>query len=355
MSILLNQIDTDGASSDARGTYSGQGISWPFLNLPTRKLTDYYHLIKTPESLKRIEKKVRGVQGRDDPTGISMFKGWSHYEDHVSLIWRNAHQYNEDGSEISNLADTLEKFFRSRLVEAKKSVSEPAQPSLKLKMAAAKSPDIPPQKIMLRLGVGASTSTFKSQSPAPATAEASSKSGIDISDGNSQRERQDTQAGADETTRSSAAGATASSVPDPIALAAGSTSTPMAVAGSIPHEAASHEESHSSAAVSGSIEDGVTAARPTPHRSSDPELPHKNGMHIPTNTSHLSMHPPAAGNVAGLPNGTHPPSNGPAASLSLAQVPISSAVTAFDSKWRVPGKSKFIDTTLSYLVFSHAP
>lgn len=278
-----------------------------------------------------------------------MFKSWSHYEDHVSLIWRNAHQYNEDGSEISNLADTLEKFFRSRWVEAKKSVSEPAQPSLKLKMAAAKSPDIPPQKIMLRLGVGALTATFKSQSPTPATAEASSKSGIVSSDGNTQRERQDTQAGADETTRSSAAGATTSSVPDPIALAADSTPTPMAVAGSIVHRAASHEVSHPSAAVSGRVEDGVADARPTPRGSSDTELPHQNGIHTPTNTSHSSMPPPAAGNVASLLNGNHPPSSGPAASLRLAQVPILSAVTAFDSKWRLPGRSKFIDPRLSYL------
>ena len=88
--------------------HSGLDVSWPFLNLPARKLTDYYHLIKTPESLKRIEKKVRGIQGRDDPTGITMFKSWAHFEDHVSLIWRNAREYNEDGSEISNLANVLE-------------------------------------------------------------------------------------------------------------------------------------------------------------------------------------------------------------------------------------------------------
>jgi hypothetical protein len=87
---------------------SGSDVSWPFLNLPARKLTDYYHLIKSPESLKRIDKKVRGIQGRDDPTGITMFKSWSAFEEHVSLIWRNAREYNEDGSEISILADKLE-------------------------------------------------------------------------------------------------------------------------------------------------------------------------------------------------------------------------------------------------------
>ena len=88
--------------------FSGSDVSWPFLNLPARKLTDYYHLIKNPESLKRIEKKVRGIHGRDDPTGITMFKSWAAFEEHVSLIWRNAREYNEDGSEISILADKLE-------------------------------------------------------------------------------------------------------------------------------------------------------------------------------------------------------------------------------------------------------
>ena len=87
---------------------SDQEVSQPFHNLPARKLTDYYALIRTPESLKRIEKKVRGVHGRNDPTGISDFKTWRSFEEHVSLIWRNAREYNEDGSEISNLADNLE-------------------------------------------------------------------------------------------------------------------------------------------------------------------------------------------------------------------------------------------------------
>ncbi|KAI9818952.1 MAG: hypothetical protein M1832_004120 [Thelocarpon impressellum] len=150
-----------------------QELTQPFWNLPNRKLTDYYALIKTPESLKRIEKKVRGVHGRGDATGVTAFKSWRAFEDHMSLIWRNAREYNEDGSDISKLADQLEAFFKSRLAEAKLHVQEPVQTNgdsggtqrLKLKMSTAKSPDPPPQKIMLRVGGGGMQ---KPASPAPA-------------------------------------------------------------------------------------------------------------------------------------------------------------------------------------------
>lgn len=36
------------------------------------------------------------------------YTSWKLYEDEVSLIWKNAFHYNEDGSEISNLARDLQ-------------------------------------------------------------------------------------------------------------------------------------------------------------------------------------------------------------------------------------------------------
>ena len=86
----------------------GQDIAGPFLNLPPRKLNDYYALIKKPVSLKGIQKRVRGVHGRHETTGQTDFPSWSAFDDEVSLIWRNAREYNEDGSEISVLAGKLE-------------------------------------------------------------------------------------------------------------------------------------------------------------------------------------------------------------------------------------------------------
>ena len=76
--------------------------------LPSRKLEDYYKYIKHPVSLKSVQKRIRGQHGRDPPTGISDFKTWDAFEQEVSFIWRNARDYNEDGSDMYNLAGDLE-------------------------------------------------------------------------------------------------------------------------------------------------------------------------------------------------------------------------------------------------------
>lgn len=62
-------------------------------------------------SLKGVQKLVRGVHGRNDPTGVSDFKTWKALEEEVAAIWKNAWHYNEDGSEISLLAKDLEVCF----------------------------------------------------------------------------------------------------------------------------------------------------------------------------------------------------------------------------------------------------
>lgn len=76
--------------------------------LPSRKLEDYYKYIKHPVSLKSVQKRIRGQHGRDPPTGVSDFKTWDAFEQEVSFIWRNARDYNEDGSDMYNLAGDLE-------------------------------------------------------------------------------------------------------------------------------------------------------------------------------------------------------------------------------------------------------
>jgi hypothetical protein len=58
-----------------------------------------------------VQKKVRGVQGRNPPTGITELKSWSAFEEEVSWIWRNAREYNEDGSDIYILAGEFEVSF----------------------------------------------------------------------------------------------------------------------------------------------------------------------------------------------------------------------------------------------------
>ncbi|KAL8959797.1 MAG: hypothetical protein Q9183_005572, partial [Haloplaca sp. 2 TL-2023] len=124
-------------------------IVGPFTNLPSRELRDYYRVIKHPVSLKSVQKAVQGVKGREKPTGVSNFKSWATFEEETSAIWKNAYHYNEDGSDISEAARLLEKYFYRRLNEAKKVVAEPPQPKVKLRMPA-KSPE--PPKITLKFG-----------------------------------------------------------------------------------------------------------------------------------------------------------------------------------------------------------
>lgn len=89
-------------------THRDQLIFAPFIHLPSRTLTDYYRIIKRPVSLKSAQKLVRGIKGRDPPTGSTFLKSWQAFEDEVSYIWKNARTYNEDGSAISELAGELE-------------------------------------------------------------------------------------------------------------------------------------------------------------------------------------------------------------------------------------------------------
>lgn len=59
-------------------------------------------------SLSALRKRVRGIHGRHENTGVSDYKSWDSFAEDVSLLWRNAWEYNEDGSEISLLAAQLE-------------------------------------------------------------------------------------------------------------------------------------------------------------------------------------------------------------------------------------------------------
>lgn len=78
-----------------------------FLNLPPRSLKDYFNVIQHPLSLKALQKLVKGIHGRQTPTGVSEFKGWAAFEERTSLLWSNAQFFNEENSDIYNLATEL--------------------------------------------------------------------------------------------------------------------------------------------------------------------------------------------------------------------------------------------------------
>lgn len=80
----------------------------PFINLPPRALKDYYRIVADPLSLRKLQKIVKGTQSRYDTPGVSEFKNWAAFEERSQLLWDNAYFYNEEGSEIYELARELE-------------------------------------------------------------------------------------------------------------------------------------------------------------------------------------------------------------------------------------------------------
>ncbi|KAL1960755.1 hypothetical protein VTO42DRAFT_6585 [Malbranchea cinnamomea] len=137
----------------------GEEVFLPFINKPDRNLyKEYYDIIKHPVSLRSILKMVRGTDRRKG-SQKHPFRTWSAFEEEMSYLWKNAREFNEEGSDIVALAGRLEEHFYRRLEEAKKLVpesppvaSEPPPPRLKLKMGGTKTPEATPQqKITLRL------------------------------------------------------------------------------------------------------------------------------------------------------------------------------------------------------------
>lgn len=54
-------------------------------------------------------KRTFGIHGRKDPgNGPTDFKSWDAFEEEVSFIWRNCREYNEDGSDMYELAGEFE-------------------------------------------------------------------------------------------------------------------------------------------------------------------------------------------------------------------------------------------------------
>lgn len=71
-------------------------------------MKDYYRVVTDPLSLKKLQKMVKGVHGRNDVSGVSEFKSWAAFEEKSKLLWTNAYFYNEEGSEIYELGQELE-------------------------------------------------------------------------------------------------------------------------------------------------------------------------------------------------------------------------------------------------------
>jgi Bromodomain len=135
-------------------------IFTPFIHLPSRSLSDYYQVIKHPVSLKSLHLRVRGRTGRQAATGISEFQSWDAFEKEAAYIWENAQRYNEDGSDMFNLAGEFRDTFKELLAEVKSAVEPPMKQTLKLKM------NEPKQSIKIKFGAMASPSSTRTGTPA---------------------------------------------------------------------------------------------------------------------------------------------------------------------------------------------
>lgn len=87
--------------------HSGDPYFLDFINLPPRSMKEYFSVIANPLSLKGLQKQVKGIHGRQAATGVSVFKCWAAFEERASLLWNNAHYYNEEGSEVYEAATEL--------------------------------------------------------------------------------------------------------------------------------------------------------------------------------------------------------------------------------------------------------
>lgn len=147
-------VDSSVALSSRRTDFRrGEAIFYPFVNLPSRKLEDYYKVIRHPVCLKMLQKRINGIHGRAPPTGVTDYKTWDAFEEETSFIWKNARVYNEDGSDMYTLAGELEEHFKSRLAEAKEKVEEPA--AARIRLGGPKPPQTtaaPKSGITLNLG-----------------------------------------------------------------------------------------------------------------------------------------------------------------------------------------------------------
>ena len=105
-----------------------------FEEKPPRNIPGYYKLIKEPTSISDVRSALDEGQ----------FANWDDFASAVRLIWSNAKTFNEDASEIYQMAETLEQWFDKHIERA----GGPGPRSIKLNISQ---PAAPP-KLILSLG-----------------------------------------------------------------------------------------------------------------------------------------------------------------------------------------------------------
>ncbi len=283
----------------------------PFIRLPPRSLRDYYAVIPHPVSLNTLKKNVRGP-GHNE---VTKYDTWDDFEEEVSLLWKNAHHYNEDGSAISELASDLEIFFNKRLAAAKKTVEQPSKQKIKLKLSApapapAQEPVSTPRN-SLRMVVKDNSASSSVAMPASVATPMSASS---PSQAAAHQSQQTTMAPPSNLGQADRRSSLTRASPKPVGSA-----TP------------SKQEVKTSPALPPTI-----SAPPAP-QTVPPIL-------NPTRSNENSMAPPMAMNPSASMNGTQPNGvvmDGGYSQPAPQQPPAAAPSVAYDYKWRMPDKGKW--------------
>lgn len=110
---------------DARETSTNRRLCELFMVKPSKKdYPDYYNVILEPMDLKTIEHNIRNERYTTEEALM----------DDMRLMFRNARHYNEEGSQVYNDADVLEKILKDKRKELGPSEEEDVgSPKLKLR------------------------------------------------------------------------------------------------------------------------------------------------------------------------------------------------------------------------------
>jgi hypothetical protein len=106
---------------------------------PKRDYPDYYQIIARPTSIADVRTMVKQQK----------IANWDAFADEIRLIWRNAKEYNEPGSDIYDMTEELEEWFEEK-VRATGASAPKARPRLSLSQ---------PRKQGIKLKVGSSSAT----------------------------------------------------------------------------------------------------------------------------------------------------------------------------------------------------
>uniref|UniRef100_A0A671PED5 Protein polybromo-1 n=1 Tax=Sinocyclocheilus anshuiensis TaxID=1608454 RepID=A0A671PED5_9TELE len=121
------------AVTEAREAGTGRRLCDLFMVKPSKKgYPDYYQIIQDPMDLRTIENNIRTERYNNEEALM----------DDIKLMFRNARHYNEEGSQVYNDANILEKIVKDKQKELGPPPEEDdmGSPKLKLRIGVAASP-----------------------------------------------------------------------------------------------------------------------------------------------------------------------------------------------------------------------